>query len=138
MRFCIFATLARDVTEIGIEDTANSVRNVIIAGGAPQDHGQEPLCSARNHLASIQNAIQMLVPPTDTITSHARDIKSLADDASSSGILPIAELYSLHEGIKKLDAYHNRVVPVPAYTISMCMPLKVSHCDTLDLTSTQF
>ncbi|PPQ99788.1 hypothetical protein CVT26_009165, partial [Gymnopilus dilepis] len=49
---------------------------------------------------------------------------------------PFAEI--IDEGIKKLDAYHNRVAPVPAYTISMRMSSKISHCNPLDLTSSQF
>jgi hypothetical protein len=88
--------------ETDIEDMANFVRDLSIIGDEPQNHGQEPLRSTGNHLASLQDAIQMLVQSTNTITSQARYIKSVADDANSSGNWPITEVCSLHEGIKKL------------------------------------
>jgi hypothetical protein len=88
--------------ETDIEDIAKFVRDLSIVGDAPQDHRQEPLRSTRNHLASLQDAVQMLVQSTSIINSQARCIKSVADDANSSGELPITEVCSLHVGTKKL------------------------------------
>lgn len=88
--------------EAEIENIAKIVRDLSIVGDAPQDHGQETLRSTRNHLASLQDAIQMLVQPTNIIISQARYIKSVADAANSSGNLPITEVCSLLDGIKKL------------------------------------
>ncbi|KAH8723868.1 hypothetical protein GQ44DRAFT_709744 [Phaeosphaeriaceae sp. PMI808] len=44
----------------------------------------------------------MLAQSTETLISQAQYIKSVADDANSSGNLPITEVCSLHGGIKKL------------------------------------
>ncbi|KAF3126287.1 hypothetical protein TWF703_010545 [Orbilia oligospora] len=44
----------------------------------------------------------MLIQSAETITSQAQCVKSLADDAKSSVKLPITEVCSLREGIKKL------------------------------------
>lgn len=86
--------------ETGIEDIEGLVRNLNI--DAPQDRGQEPLPSTCSHLVSLQDAIHMLIQSTNTVTSQAQSVKSLADDATSSGNLPIAEVCSLREGIKQL------------------------------------
>lgn len=88
--------------ETGIEDIAGLVRDLSIAVDAPQDRGQEPLRSTYSHPVSLQDAIHMLVQSTNTLTSQARSVKSLAGDANSSGNLPLTEVCSLHEGIKKL------------------------------------
>ncbi|MCJ1395427.1 hypothetical protein MMC18_008313 [Xylographa bjoerkii] len=88
--------------ETGIEDIASLVGDLSIAEDAPHDHGQEPLRSKCNHVASLQEAIQMLIQSTNTITSQAQSFKSLADDVISSGNLSITEVCSLHKGIKKL------------------------------------
>jgi hypothetical protein len=87
--------------ETGIEDIAGLVRDLNIADDAPQDRGQEPLRSTCSHPVSLQDAIHMLIQSTNTIISEAQSVKSLADDASSSGNLPLT-VCSLHEGIKKL------------------------------------
>ena len=86
--------------ETGIEDIAGLVRDLNI--DTPQDRGQEPLRSTCSHPVSLQDAIHMLIQSTNTITSQAQSVKSLADDANSSGNLPITEVCSLREGIKKL------------------------------------
>ena len=88
--------------ETGIEDIAGLVRDLNIAENAPQDHGQEPLRSTCSHPASLQEAIQILIQSTNTFTPQVQSVKSLADDANSSGDLPITEVCSLREGIKKL------------------------------------
>jgi hypothetical protein len=88
--------------ETGIEDIAGLVRDLNIADDAPQDRGQEPLRSTCSHPVSLQNAIHMLLQSTKSTTSQAQSVKSLADDANSSGNLPIIEVCSLREGIKKL------------------------------------
>lgn len=88
--------------ETDIENIANSVRDISIVGDAPQDHGQGLPRSPRNHPASLQDALQMLVQSTKPITSQARYIKSVADNAKSSGNLPITEVCSLHKEIHKL------------------------------------
>lgn len=88
--------------ETGIEDIAGLVRNMNIANNAPEDHGHQPLRSKCNHPVSLQDAIHMLVQSTNPITSQAQSVKSLADDANSSGNLPLTEVCSLREGVQQL------------------------------------
>jgi hypothetical protein len=85
-----------------IDDIAGLVRGFTLAEDATQDHGQEPLRSTRSHLAFLQEAILRLGQSANTIASQAQPVRSLADDANISGCLPIAEVCSLHEQIKKL------------------------------------
>ena len=88
--------------ETGIEDIAGLVRDLNIADDASQDRGREPLRSTCSHPVSLHDAIRMLIQSTNTITSKAQSVKSLVDDANSSGNLPMTEVCSLREGIKKL------------------------------------
>jgi glutamine synthetase type III len=87
--------------ETNVEDIANAVRDLSIAGDVPQDHGRKPLNSERNHLF-LQDIFQTLDLATNTITSQAQNIKSVVDNASSSAGLPMTGVCFLHESVKKL------------------------------------
>jgi hypothetical protein len=84
--------------ETSIEDLVCDLK---IADDATQDRGLERR-SACAHTVSLQKAIHMLIHYTNTVTSQARSVKSLAIDANSSGNLPITEIGSVREGTKKL------------------------------------
>ncbi|KAF2277014.1 uncharacterized protein EI97DRAFT_305994 [Westerdykella ornata] len=84
-----------------MEDLAGLVGNLSIAA-APLHRGQEPRRSTGSHPVSLQDAVRTLIQSTNTITSQSQSIRSLTDDAKSSGNLSITEVCLLSEGIKKL------------------------------------
>jgi hypothetical protein len=88
--------------EPGIEDIAGLVRDLNIADDTHQNRGQEPLPSTCSPPVSLQDTIYKLIQSTNTITSQAQSVRSLADDANSSGDISITEVCSLRDGIKKL------------------------------------
>ncbi|PSN60056.1 hypothetical protein BS50DRAFT_604914 [Corynespora cassiicola Philippines] len=77
-----------------VEEIAGSVRDLSIVDAA-QDRGQEPLRPARSRPASLQDAVHRLIRYTNTIESKVQSVKSLVEDANSSGNLPITEVCSL-------------------------------------------
>ncbi|KIV98557.1 uncharacterized protein PV09_09644 [Verruconis gallopava] len=79
--------------QAGIDDIASLVRNLGIADDAPQDQDQGQ---------NLRNAVHVLIRSANTVTSQAQSVKSLAGDANSSRKLPITDVCSLREGIKKL------------------------------------
>lgn len=88
--------------EDGIEGIVGSVRNLNIADDSLRSRERERRRSTHSHPVSFQNAIHKLVQVTSNVASQAQSVKSLADDANSSGTLSITEACSLYEGIKKL------------------------------------
>ncbi|KIV98761.1 uncharacterized protein PV09_09489 [Verruconis gallopava] len=79
--------------QAGIDNIASLVRNLDITDNAPQDQDQGQ---------NLRNAVHVLIRSANTVTSQAQSVKSLAGDANSSRKLPITDVCSLCEGIKKL------------------------------------